>query len=142
MAIDVSGLEAGKANVARIPDVFRERMADATEITAKEIARGAQARIAASPSVRTRHLLNAVMAKMNRRTGRAKVGISSDTMTLAGGRVDIPSKRAHFVEFGTVHMPAEPFMIPAADAQKGPYLNRCTHAGALAERDLSISRTL
>jgi HK97 gp10 family phage protein len=141
MASNVIGLEQGRRNVARIPDVFRDRMNDATETTAKEIARGAQARLLASPSIRTRRLYDAVMASINRRTGRGKAGIASGSAML-GDRLDTPSKRAHFIEFGTRHMPAEPFMIPAADAQKGPYLDRCTHAAALAERDLSISRTL
>lgn len=142
MSITITGVPETKAQLARVTDVFREHLNDATETTAKEIARGAQARLQASPSVRTRHLLNAVMAKMNRRSGRARVGISSDTMTLAGGRIDIPSKRAHFVELGTVNMPAEPFMLPAAEAQQQTYLDRCARAGKLAERDLSVSRTL
>jgi hypothetical protein len=142
MAINVIGVPETKAQLARIPDVFRERMNDATEVTSKEIARGAQARLLSSPSIRTRHLYNAVIATMNRRTGRGKAGVSSASFTLAGGRVDLPSKRAHFVELGTVNMPAEPFMVPAAEAQKGPYLERCNQAGKLAERDLSAGRFL
>jgi hypothetical protein len=39
-------------------------------------------------------------------------------------------------------MKAEPFMIPAADAEKAPYLQRCNQAGKLAERDLSAGRNL
>jgi hypothetical protein len=65
MAINVLGVPETKAQVARIPDVFRERMNDATEVTAKEVARGAQARLLASPSIRTRNLYNAVAAAMN-----------------------------------------------------------------------------
>jgi HK97 gp10 family phage protein len=162
MAINVLGVPETKAQVARIPDVFRERMNDATEVTAKEVARGAQARLLASPSIRTRNLYNAVAAAMNRRTGKGKAGISAGTTVIngirvkglvtagaggsalksAGARYDNPAKRAHFVEFGTVHMKAEPFMIPAADAEKAPYLQRCNQAGKLAERDLSAGRNL
>jgi HK97 gp10 family phage protein len=158
----IKGLIEARAAFQRLSEVFRERLADASATTASEIARGARARLLSSPSIRTRSLYNAVTFTSSRRTGWAKAGIAPGSTSIGGVRVkglvttgkggsashaagasiDIPSKRAHFVEFGTRHMPAEPFMIPSAEAQKLPYLDRCSRAGKLAEQDLSIGRNL
>lgn len=142
MSVTIAGIPELQAALKKTPDVFRERLNDATETTVREIARQAQARLQASPSVRTRALLNAVTWRFSKSTGRGRVGIVSGSVAGPDGKPDAPSKRAHFVEFGTVHMPAEPFMVPAADAQQQPYLDRCHRAGQLAERDLSTNRTL
>lgn len=32
-------------------------------------------------------------------------------------------------------MPAEPFMIPATESQKAPYLDRCKRSGKTIEQD-------
>lgn len=47
-----------------------------------------------------------------------KDGFSSDIT--AGGT---KAFYAHMVEFGTVKMPAHPFLFPSAEEQKQPYLN-------------------
>jgi hypothetical protein len=44
------------------------------------------------------------------------------------------------VEFGTVNMSAEPFMIPSAESERMPYLQRCKAAGRHIERDMSQGR--
>lgn len=162
----VQGLREAKAAFQAVPEVFRERLADATETTVKEIARAAQARLLSSPSVQTRNLLNAVGWTMNRSNGRGKAGIQNVTTTLqvgnrrirvkgivkagaggsaskaAGASIDRPARRAHYVEKGTRKMPAEPFMLPAAESQEQPYLSRTMAAGQLAERDLTQGRNL
>ncbi len=135
----IRGLREAKAAFLAVPEVFRERLSDATETTVREIARGAQARLASSPSVRTRRLLNAVLWKMSRKTGRGTVGISNIQFPGTKG-VDQPARRAHFVEFGTRNMPAEPFMIPAAESQTQLYLQRTMAAGKVAENDLAAGR--
>jgi HK97 gp10 family phage protein len=157
MSATITGVDKAIAALKRAPDVFRDRLNYATAATGKEIARGAQARLASSPSIQTRNLYNAVASTMSRKTGRGKVGISAGSTRIGklrvkgfvkagrggsarhseGASVDYPSKRAHFVEFGTRHMPAEPFMLPAADAQKQPYVDRCTAAAKQAEQDLA-----
>jgi len=64
----------------------------------------------------------------------------------------MPSRYGHLVEFGTHGtrhwkggkstgvMPAHPFMIPAAEAERSRYLERCKGKAKEAERDLSVSR--
>lgn len=157
----VRGLREAKASFQALPEVFRDRLLAATETTLAEIVRGAKARVLSSPSVQTRNLYNAIGYTLTRSSGRGRAGIMSVTTTIqvgkrkvrvrgvvtagtggsaltsAGARVDRPSRRAHFVEFGTRNMPAEPFMVPAADSQKQPYLDRCRAAGKKAEADLA-----
>lgn len=161
----VEGLREAKAAFQALPEIVRDAMLAATEVTVREIARGAKARLQASPSIQTRNLYNAVAWSINKKNGRGRVGIGMGTTTIttqasfargviagrkirvkgiitagagggaAGGRIDKPSKRAHYVEFGTKHMPAEPFMIPAADAEKDHFLARCRAAGRTIETE-------
>lgn len=161
IAAHVQGLREAKAAFQALPDVARDRLLDATETTLSEIKRAARAHLQASPSIQTRNLYNAVDYTLNKNSGRGRVGIVNTTSTIqvgtrkirvkgviragAGGsastakgaRLDRPGRRAHFVEFGTRKMRAEPFMTPAAESQKQPYLDRCQKAGQLTERDLA-----
>lgn len=127
LSAHIQGLREAKAAFQAMPEILREYLNDATDLTGLEMVRHAKALILASPSIRTRALLNNVGFRLNRKTGRGRVGI------LAGP----VARRAHFVEFGTRHMPAEPFMIPAAESQKGPYLDRCKKAGSLMEKGVA-----
>lgn len=130
----IRGLREAKAAFQALPDIVRDNMLAAAQTTASEIARGAQARLEASPSIVTRNLYRAVAWKVTKTNGRARVGITNATFAV-NGRTDRPSRRAHFIEFGTRRAPAEPFMIPATEAQKQPYLDRCKRAGKGIERD-------
>lgn len=155
--VSLRGLPEAKKAFKAMPEAFRDALNDATELTVREIVRNAQARIVASPSVQTRGLLNHIAWSMNYKNGRGRAGVSRGSTVItvghakvrvkglviagkrggaAGGRLDIPSRRAHFVEFGTRHMPAEPFMQPAADGQREAYIQRCQAAGRKAERTL------
>ncbi len=155
----IQGLREAKAAFQALPEIVRDNLLHATETTVREIARGAQARLASSPSIRTRRLYNAVAWSITKTNGRGRVGITTGQTVFsslatrqrvkvkgfivsgkaggASGRIDKPSRRAHFVEFGTKHMPAEPFMIPATEAQQQPYLSRCRAAGKGIERDMA-----
>lgn len=162
----IQGLREAKAAFQALEPTFREHLADATETTVREIARGAQARLRSSPSIQTRNLHNAVGWTLNRKNGRGRAGVQNITTTVMvktsrvdritgktheGFRrqrvkgivsadqrsVDRPSRRAHFIEFGTRHQPAEPFMIPAAAAEQAHYLERVRDASKKAERDLA-----
>lgn len=168
-AIDghVAGLREAKAQFQRMPEAFQHAMLDATEKTLYAIASRARARLQASPSIQTRNLYNAVGSSLNKNSGRGRVGIQNTTTTIsvggrkirvkgivtagaggsasraAGARKDVPARRAHFVEFGTRKMRAEPFMIPSAEAEKDDALARYKAAGKIAERDLAnTARTL
>jgi len=122
LANHIKGLKEAKAKFQALPDVVRERMLGATETTCREIARQAQDRLLRSPSIRTRALYNAVAWQVTKTNGRGKVGIRSGS---AAGRATVdPTRYAHLVEKGSVKMPAEPFMKPAAEAEAGPHQSR------------------
>ena len=129
----IQGMRAAKAAFQALPEVVRDRLLDATATTVREIVRHAKARIEASPSIRTRQLLNHINWTVNRKNGRGKAGVTSEVTPL---RLQ-PRQYAHFVELGTKHAPAEPFMLPAAESQKQPYLDRCRAAGKGIETDLA-----
>lgn len=157
IAAHVRGLREAKAAFQALPQIVRERMLSAVETTVREIVRGAQARLQASPSIITRNLYNHVRFTLNKKSGRGRVGIASGetkvsslalrrTVKIKGivmqdargrQRVDKPSRRAHFIEFGTRHHPAEPFMIPAAKSQEQPFLARAKEAGKGIEQDMA-----
>jgi HK97 gp10 family phage protein len=151
IAKHVQGLREAKAAFNALPRIVREQMLAATETTVREIARGAQARLESSPSIRTRALYNHVAWKVTPTNGRGRVGIATGTTTsviagvkvrvkgiqTAGGHVIQPTRYAHLVEHGTRHMPAEPFMLPATEAQKQPYLERCRAAGKGIEKNVA-----
>lgn len=123
----IQGLREAKAAFTALPLVMRTHLNDATETTLSEIKRHAQGRIQASPSIRTRALLNSIAFKLNKNNGRGRVGVTSGPQL----------KYAHFVEFGTVKMRAEPYMIPAAQSQERPFLERCLRKGKDVEKDLA-----
>jgi hypothetical protein len=154
IAGEIQGLREAKAAFQALPVIVRDNMLAATETTVREIARGAQARLQASPSIRTRALYDHVAWKVTKTNGRGRVGIATGTTAFvsAGTRVRIkgiyrktatgwdarkvqPTRYAHLVEFGSRQMPAEPFMIPSAEAEKSPYLDRCRAAGKGIETD-------
>jgi HK97 gp10 family phage protein len=126
-SMTVRGIREADAAFKRLSSAMQERLNDANETTAQEIVRLAQGYIRSSPSIVTRALLNSIAWKNNRKKGVASAGVISG----------VASRRAHFVEFGTRHMQAEPFMTPAKDAQKAPHLARVKADGRAACSDAS-----
>jgi hypothetical protein len=124
----VRGLREAKAAFQALPEIVREAMLDATETTVREIARGAQARLASNPSIQTRSLYNHIAWKVTKSNGRGRVGdrqVRRGWWSTVGrsseghrrrreGRqrqahgsrreVDSPSRYAHLVEFGSRHI--------------------------------------
>jgi hypothetical protein len=160
----VKGLREAKEAFQRLPELMRDELNWATEVTLSETVRIAKGHIQSSPSIRTRSLLNAIAWTLNRKSGRGKAGVAAVTTTISnptmggigkstvkvkgilipgkgggakGGRLIKPSRYAHLVEKGTRRMKAEPFMVPAVESQEQPYLDRCLHAGKNVERDLA-----
>lgn len=161
IARHVRGLREAKAAFQALPEIVRNRMLVAVEMTVQEIARQAQARLAASPSIQTRSLYNHIAWRINKNSGRGYVGVSSGSTTItfggrrvrvkgivvagrggsalrsAGARVIRPSRYAHLVEFGSRKMEAEAFMLPSANAEKRPFVDRCVRAGKDIEQDMA-----
>jgi HK97 gp10 family phage protein len=157
----IKGLREAKAAFQALPQLMRERMNVATETTLSEIVRHAKGRITSSPSIQTRSLLNAIGYSLNKNNGRGRAGVGRVTTTLnlggrkvrvrgivvagkdgsaltsAGAKLIKPTRYAHLVEFGSRHMKAEPFMLPAAKSQEQPYLERASRAGKEVERDMA-----
>ena len=150
----IKGLKEAKAAFQALPQLMREGLLEATEASVREIARLAQAKVASSPSINTRTLYDSIGWSINKKNGRGRAGVSNIKTTIqvggkkyrvkgriivgrgggaAGSRLIRPSRYAHLVEFGARHMKAEPFMIPAAEAEKLPYLRRCQRAGKEVE---------
>ena len=157
----VQGLREAKAAFQALPEITRDRLLNATTKTVEMIAFHAKMRLLASPSIRTRSLYNAIAWRVTKTNGRGRVGVTSgqtrmvvggkrirvkgiviagrggSASTAAGAKVIRPSRYAHLVELGTRHSKAEPFMLPAAESQKDPYLRRCQAEGTAIERDVS-----
>ena len=129
----VRGLAQAKRAFKALPDIAREALADATEETVIQIRAGAVRRV----PVLYGFLRDHILSKMSRRTGVGRVGIASGTAVRPDGTVVSPSTYGHFAEFGTVHHGAQPFMIPAAEEQRNPYLQRAKASGRAIENDMA-----
>ena len=124
--VEVDGLRAlGQAMKALGNEVGTRIARSATAAAAKPVRREAVARIVSSPSVDTGSLRDAVIVK---RAGKGETtGLTSEHLVTVRGRGKPFNKKgqkvaraphAHLVEFGTVNMPAEPFLRPAFEAKK------------------------
>ena len=160
-ADQIQGMRAAKAAFQALPEVMRDALNEATFLTVSEIVRQAKANVLASPSVRTRSLYNAIGFVSNPKAGWGKAGIANVTTvmqvgsrkvkvrgvviagrggsasTATGAQRIMPRRYAHLIEFGTIHFPAEPFMMPAVLIEKPLYLDRCLKAGKRAEITLA-----
>lgn len=154
LANRIQGLREAKRAFQALPAVSREAFLAATDLTVREIVREARARLLASPSIRTRNLYTAVTSAVTPTNGRGRVGIGvlrhvaydittrkrtrfKGRFVKKGRRLMLarPDQYARFVEFGTKNMRAEPFMVPAAEGQTQPFLDRCRAAGRGIERN-------
>lgn len=169
LAVKIQGLREAKRAFQALPAATRDAMLGAVETTASEMVRAARANLQRSPSVQTRSLYNALAYRVTKTNGRAKVGVGTGSTrglfsagtgvagelkrrTIKGylhgegkkARLIRPDYYAKFVEFGTRKQPAEPFMMPAAEGQKGPFLSRCKAAGRVLEQNVAAvgARTL
>lgn len=104
----------------------------ATNAGAQVIKKRAIRHIETSPSVETGSLRDAVVVKRATKAETApltSVHLVAVRQRQTGRKTKTKqptAPHAHFVEFGTVHMPAEPFMRPAFDEGKEDALNAIT----------------
>jgi HK97 gp10 family phage protein len=123
---EVQGLrELGEAFRAIGADMQVRAARSATGAAATPIKRRAITNIRSSPSVETGALAKSVIVKRLPKnqtpqdTSEHIVTVRGRGKKLKSGRVQDSAPYASKVEFGTVHMPAEPFLRPALDAGKG-----------------------
>lgn len=162
----VENMREVKARFQALPPFMQEKRIEVNSATAAAVVLGAQQRLLASPSIQTRALFNHVKWRINKANGMAHAGVTSGSTSIQfahmgqetkkvrikgiviagrrgsalharGARLVRPSRYAHLVEFGTVHFAAEPFMKPAAAAQKDAYLHRWRAAMRDIARDLA-----
>lgn len=160
MWTSIRGVTQAKAIFAALPSIAKKRFLAGTAETVEAIGQRARENVLRSPSVRTRALYNAIAWTVSKTSGFGRVGVARTTTaigslalrktirvrgtiiaTMRSGRSTIeivqPSRYAHVVERGSVHMRAEPFMTPAAEQEKPRHLQRCVEAGIGIERDAS-----
>lgn len=140
-------IAARKAFKALAPEM-QAQLSEATERTVYAV----KQRATASVPVDTGTLRDHVLSRFSPRTGFGRVGIKSGRVAIAGrggsaltaqgARVLEASRYAHMVEFGTATTAAQPFMLPAAEAERGAYAQRLRTAGKKAERNLAVGRFL
>lgn len=130
--VDVQGMRQAAAAFRGLPDVAQARLGQAVETTAFQIVQRARA----NARRRSGTLADALDYAFNAKTGFAKVGVAQVTGDLG----ERPTHYAHLVEFGHGGPHAagpHPFMIPAVEAERTSFLQRCQAAGPAMERDLA-----
>lgn len=128
--VQVKGLrELGKAMQALGDDIGLKIARAATAAAAQPVKKRAIANIIASPSVDTGSLKNSVIVK---RLGKKESKLTSEHIVTVRGRGkkkkdgtrQTEAPHGSKVEFGTIHMPAEPFLRPAFESEKGAALTK------------------
>lgn len=142
-AISTRQVNALKRVFKAAPDEFKQRANEATEATVYAVERRATQNV----PVDTGTLRSFIGSSFSKRSGFGRVGIRAGRVAIAGAggsaltkrgaRLLEPKKYAHLVEFGTSKMPAQPFMLPAAEGERGNYAQRMKTAGRQAEQALA-----
>lgn len=124
VTVQIEGMEGVRDALRRVPDQTRVLMAD---VIAKTAFSARQRTIASAP----------------RDSGQLRSSITSSSRGLSG-RVDVAGLAHYwrFLEYGTVRIPARPFVRPAAEAESVVFEQRIRQAAARLERDFSLSRLL
>jgi HK97 gp10 family phage protein len=115
------GAQEARRQFARLPEVVRQQINDATDLTRKAVQAGAKARV----TVRTGRLKKAIRSSMDKRRGAGKVGV-----TRAGFY-------GLFLEFGAAGRSARPFMLPALEEETPRYIARAREAGKRIEQEMA-----
>lgn len=121
MKVSVKGMIEARRAFARLPEQHRDLIVDVHTQSASSIARNASARVPR----RTDLLARSIEYVVSKRTGFANVGV-----------VKGPAYYGHFIEFGTVHRPARPFMQPAIEAERSRIEARFIEGGKQMEREI------
>lgn len=129
----IKGMIAARKAFQALPEATREALFSATEETAARVQFVAKQRVKRRYGFLEQH----IEKRVSKRSGFAAVGISKGAETTPTGLPAEPWRYAHFVEFGSTRLHAQPFMIPAAEGEKGPFLARYKAAGPGIERTMA-----
>lgn len=125
VTVKVDGLaELGRRLSTLKSDMALKAARSATGAAAQVIKKTAVLKIDSNPSIETGSMRGAVIVK---RLPKGESNLTSEHIVTVRGRGKTSKKTgikqkdapyAHYVEFGTVNMPAEPFLRPAFDQNK------------------------
>jgi len=130
VTVQVLGLKELGARMEKLSaKASRSIATGATGAAAGIIKKAAVRNIERSPSIQTRSLLGSVIVK---KVPKSKTALTSEHVVTVRGKGKPANKKgqkidraphANLVEFGTVNMPAEPFLKPAFDQHAGDALS-------------------
>lgn len=130
--VKLIGVSKAIAAFKALPALVRQELGTATEDTLIALKSTAQQNVLVDTG-RTR---DAIDYTFSEKTGVGTVGVRKILFPRGGAQAD-SAFIAHLIEHGTEKMEAKPFMLPAAEAQRQPYLQRCRAAGAQIEAKAS-----
>ncbi len=123
--IQVTGLRELGERMRKLSDKVAKRVSvAATGAAARVIKKRAIANVVRNPSIETGSLRDSLITK---KVPKGQSAVTSEHIVTVRGRGKPANKKgqkinraphAHLVEFGTVNMPAEPFLRPAFDNGK------------------------
>lgn len=123
VTIRVDGLRELGERMRKLSEKVNKRLGrSSTNAGAQLVKKKAKSNIVSSPSVDTGSLRDSVIVK------KVKSSLTSEhIVTVRGrgktskktGRKQTEAPHARFVEYGTIHMPAEPFLRPAFESEQG-----------------------
>jgi len=123
--VTVTGLDELHADFARLQPVARKHVATAIDATGRAIVDGARERV----PVLTGRLRAAIVARV--------VGNGADRLRTRIGISDPQAEQyATYVEFGTVHAPAQPFLHNAGAAERTRHDARLNESGRAIEAEM------
>lgn len=119
-AVQVIGLKEANRALRRLPEFAKGRVQRELDVTAFNVARGAQTRVRR----RTGLLARAIQWQSRPRSVTAIVGIAFEAFYWK------------YLEYGTVKMPAFPFLRPSAEAEASDHDSRMIRALTEAANDV------
>jgi HK97 gp10 family phage protein len=125
VTVRVEGLKELGQRLGKLSSAVATKGArSATSAAAGVVKKGAKAKIKSNPSIDEGDLYDAVIVK---RLGKGESDLTSEHIVTVRGRGKPYNKKgakiaraphAHLVEFGTVNMPAEPYLRPGFEENK------------------------
>lgn len=111
------GMDALQRAITSMPDLVKDELSDVVAATTFAIAQGVRARV---PRGATGILAGSIASSSRGMNGHVDIGVDAFYW--------------HFLEYGTVKMPAKPFIRPAAEAEADVFERRLVSAAKSIEQ--------